>query len=63
MWFLSDVGPLPATNHMLPQTVNGVSQLEKGRIFEQKIRPLWITSRWRTSLGVAGVRQAGISLG
>lgn len=63
MWFLSDVGPFAASNHTLPHTVNAVSQLEKGRIFCSKIRPLWITSRWRKSLGAAGVRQAGISLG
>lgn len=63
MWFLSEVGPLPATNRTLPQTVNGVSQLDKGRIFEQKIRPRWITSRCRNSLGAARAPQAGISLG
>ena len=62
-WFLSDVSPVTASNATLPQTVNGVSQLDKGRIFEQKIRPLWTTLRWRNSLGAAGVRQAGISLG
>ena len=63
MWFLSDAGPFAASNHTLPHTVIVVSQLDKGRIFEQKIRLLWITSPWRKSLGAAAVRQAGISLG